>query len=140
MAATAIAEYVLAAAAHFARGLHEATRQKAAGQFTREGYEMLTLRGATTGVIGLGGIGQEVAWMLLRVRVRVDKVHAHPEPVILTAVSNGTAVWRTHTPPPEPLLHPPRRRLRRSPPCCRCRKPPPTSRDYRRRRRRRLSA
>ena len=28
MAATAIAEYALAAAAHFARGLHEATRQK----------------------------------------------------------------------------------------------------------------
>jgi phosphoglycerate dehydrogenase-like enzyme len=61
VAATAIAEYVLAAAAHFARGLHEATRQKAAGQFTREGFQMLTLRGATMGVIGLGGIGQQVA-------------------------------------------------------------------------------
>ena len=41
VAATAIAEYALAAAAHFARGLHEAARQKAAGQFTREGYQML---------------------------------------------------------------------------------------------------
>jgi phosphoglycerate dehydrogenase-like enzyme len=61
MAATAIAEYTLAAAAHFARGLHEAARQKAAGQFTREGYQMRTLRGATMGVIGLGGIGREVA-------------------------------------------------------------------------------
>jgi phosphoglycerate dehydrogenase-like enzyme len=61
VAATAIAEYVLAAAAHFARGLHEAAQQKAAGQFTRKGYETLTLRGATMGVIGLGGIGQEVA-------------------------------------------------------------------------------
>jgi len=61
VAATAIAEYALAAAAHFARGLHEAARQKAAGQFTREGYQMLTLRGATIGVIGLGGIGREVA-------------------------------------------------------------------------------
>ena len=29
VAATAIAEYALAAAAHFARGLHEAARQKA---------------------------------------------------------------------------------------------------------------
>ncbi len=71
VAATAIAEYVLAAAAHFARGLHEATRQKAAGQFTRDGYETLTLRGATIGVIGLGGIGQEVARLSRAVGMRV---------------------------------------------------------------------
>jgi phosphoglycerate dehydrogenase-like enzyme len=71
VAATAIAEYALAAAAHFARGLHEATRQKAAGQFTREGYQMLTLRGATMGVIGLGGIGQEVARLSRAAGMRV---------------------------------------------------------------------
>jgi phosphoglycerate dehydrogenase-like enzyme len=71
MAATAIAEYALAAAAHFARGLHEATRQKAAGQFTREGYAMSTLSGATMGVIGLGGIGQEVARLARAVGLRV---------------------------------------------------------------------
>jgi phosphoglycerate dehydrogenase-like enzyme len=71
VAATAIAEYVLAAAAHFARGLHEATRQKAAGQFARESYEMLTLRGATMGVIGLGGIGREVARLSRAVGMRV---------------------------------------------------------------------
>jgi len=71
MAATAIAEYVLAAVAHFARGLHEATRQKAAGQFTRAGYQMLTLRGATMGVIGLGGIGQEVARLSRAAGMRV---------------------------------------------------------------------
>ena len=71
MAATAIAEYALAAAAHFARGLHEATRQQAAGQFTREGYRMLTLRGATMGVIGLGGIGQEVARLSRAAGMRV---------------------------------------------------------------------
>ncbi len=71
MAATAIAEYVLAAAAHFGRGLHEAARQKAAGLFTREGYQMLTLRGATMGVIGLGGIGQEVARLSRAAGMRV---------------------------------------------------------------------
>jgi phosphoglycerate dehydrogenase-like enzyme len=71
MAATAIAEYALAAAAHFARGLHEAARQKAAGQFTRDGYQMLTLRGATMGVIGLGGIGQEVARLSRAAGMRV---------------------------------------------------------------------
>ena len=71
VAATAIAEYALAAAAHFARGLHEAARQKAAGQFTRAGYQMLTLRGATMGVIGLGGIGQEVARLARAAGMRV---------------------------------------------------------------------
>jgi phosphoglycerate dehydrogenase-like enzyme len=71
MAATAIAEYALTAAAHFARGLHEATRQKAAGQFTREGYTMSSLRGATMGVIGLGGIGREVARLARAVGLRV---------------------------------------------------------------------
>ncbi len=71
MAATAIAEYVLAAAVHFARGLHEAARQKAAGQFRREGYQMLTVRGATMGVIGLGGIGQEVARLSRAAGMRV---------------------------------------------------------------------
>jgi phosphoglycerate dehydrogenase-like enzyme len=61
MAAGAIAEYVVAAAAFFARGLHEGTRQKQAGRFTRSGYEMVSLRNATMGVVGLGGIGREVA-------------------------------------------------------------------------------
>jgi phosphoglycerate dehydrogenase-like enzyme len=71
VAATAIAEYALASAAHFARGLHEAARQKAVGQFTREGYQMLTLRGATMGVIGLGGIGREVARLSRAAGMRV---------------------------------------------------------------------
>jgi phosphoglycerate dehydrogenase-like enzyme len=71
VAATAIAEYALAGAAYFARGLHEATRQKNAGQFTRDGYQMRTLRGATMGVIGLGGIGQEVARLSRAAGMRV---------------------------------------------------------------------
>jgi phosphoglycerate dehydrogenase-like enzyme len=71
MAATAIAEYALAAAGYSGRGLHEAARQKAAGEFTREGYAMLTLRGATMGVIGLGGIGREVARLARAVGMRV---------------------------------------------------------------------
>ena len=71
VAATAIAEYALAAAAHFARGLHEAARQKAAGQFTRDGYQTRTLGGATMGVIGLGGIGREVARLSRAAGMRV---------------------------------------------------------------------
>jgi phosphoglycerate dehydrogenase-like enzyme len=71
VAATAIAEYALAAAAYFARGLHEAAHQKAVGQFIREGYQMRTLHGATMGVIGLGGIGREVARLARAAGMRV---------------------------------------------------------------------
>jgi phosphoglycerate dehydrogenase-like enzyme len=69
--ATAIAEYVLAAAAHFARGLQEGTRQKRDGAFTAAGYELISLRGATMGILGLGGIGQEVARLSRAAGLRV---------------------------------------------------------------------
>lgn len=71
VAPTGIAEYVLAAAFHFLRGLHEAGRQKAAGEFSRAGYELATLAGATMGVVGLGGIGGEVARLARAVGMRV---------------------------------------------------------------------
>jgi phosphoglycerate dehydrogenase-like enzyme len=71
MAASAIAEYVVAAAAFFARGLHEAMRQKHAGLFTRSGYEMVSFRHATIGIVGLGGIGGEVARQAKALGMRV---------------------------------------------------------------------
>jgi glyoxylate/hydroxypyruvate reductase len=66
-----IAEYALAAAFYFARGLQEGSRQKAAGEFTRDGYGGITVRGATMGIIGLGGIGREVARMSRALGMRV---------------------------------------------------------------------
>jgi phosphoglycerate dehydrogenase-like enzyme len=69
--ATAIAEYVVAAASHFARGLQEGTRQKREGRFTADGYQLTSLRGATMGILGLGGIGQEVARLSRAVGMRV---------------------------------------------------------------------
>ena len=69
--ATAIAEYVMAAASHFARGLQEATRQKHEGLFTTSGYELISLRGATMGILGLGGIGREVARLSRAAGLRV---------------------------------------------------------------------
>src|SRR6201996_3962463 len=69
--ATAIAEYVMAAASYFARGLQEGARQKRDGVFTADGYELTSLRGATMGVLGLGGIGQEVARLARAAGLRV---------------------------------------------------------------------
>jgi phosphoglycerate dehydrogenase-like enzyme len=61
VSATGIAEYVIAGVYYFARGLEEATRQQAAGEFGRRGYGLRAVTGATIGVVGLGGIGREVA-------------------------------------------------------------------------------
>jgi phosphoglycerate dehydrogenase-like enzyme len=71
VAATAIAEYVIAAVFHFASGLQEATRQKCAGEFVRGGYALRTVTGSTMGVVGLGGIGSEVARLARAVGMRV---------------------------------------------------------------------
>jgi phosphoglycerate dehydrogenase-like enzyme len=71
VAATGIAEYVMAGAYYFACGLHEATRQKAAGEFSRHGYALGTLTGATIGIVGLGGIGAEVARLARAAGMRV---------------------------------------------------------------------
>jgi len=68
---TGIAEYAMAGIFHFARGLHEATRQKEAGVFDRAGYGGTTVAGATVGVVGLGGIGRNVARLAKAVGMRV---------------------------------------------------------------------
>jgi len=71
VAATGIAEYVIAGAYYFACGLNEATRQKAAGEFSRQTYALGTLTGSTIGIVGLGGIGAEVARLARAAGMRV---------------------------------------------------------------------
>jgi phosphoglycerate dehydrogenase-like enzyme len=71
VSATGIAEYVMAGAYYFARGLGEATRQKAAGEFSRGAYALRALTGATMGIVGLGGIGAEVARLARAAGMRV---------------------------------------------------------------------
>jgi phosphoglycerate dehydrogenase-like enzyme len=68
---TTIAEYAVAGMFHFARGLDTGTEQHHAGTFSRDGYRMASLRGATVGVVGLGGIGREVARIARGVGMRV---------------------------------------------------------------------
>jgi phosphoglycerate dehydrogenase-like enzyme len=71
VSATGIAEYVLAGALFFARGLHEGTRQKQAGLFSRREYWFDGVAGSVMGVIGFGGIGQEVGRLARAMGMRV---------------------------------------------------------------------
>jgi phosphoglycerate dehydrogenase-like enzyme len=73
---TGIAEYVLAGVLYFARGLDTATdhavtdRQPGRG-LSRDGYDMRSVSGSTIGVVGLGGIGQQVARLARALGMRV---------------------------------------------------------------------
>jgi phosphoglycerate dehydrogenase-like enzyme len=68
---TPIAEYAIAGIFHFARGLDTALVHKHEGRLGRDGYELRLVRGATLGVVGLGGIGREVARLGRAVGMRV---------------------------------------------------------------------
>lgn len=69
--ARTIAEYAMAGVFYFARGLDTASAQQREGRFSREGYRMTALFGATLGVVGLGGIGREVARLASSIGMRV---------------------------------------------------------------------
>lgn len=68
---TAIAEYVMAGVFHFARGLDTAVVPDRGGAMRRDRYHMVAVAGATMGIVGLGGIGREVARLAKAVGMRV---------------------------------------------------------------------
>lgn len=68
---TAMAEYVIAGALFFARGLYDAYLDKRALHLDRSHYEMKRVERATMGVVGLGGIGKEVARLARGLGMRV---------------------------------------------------------------------
>jgi phosphoglycerate dehydrogenase-like enzyme len=71
VAASEIAEYVIASAFHFGTGLAEGVRQKSAHEFIRGAYDLRTVAGSTMGIVGLGGIGGEIARLARAVGMRV---------------------------------------------------------------------
>lgn len=74
----AIAEYVVASFLHFARGLHQATADSAAGEFDRFAYRPVLLAGKTVCVIGAGGIGQDVGRLCAGLGMRVVGTRRSP--------------------------------------------------------------
>jgi glyoxylate/hydroxypyruvate reductase A len=68
---TAMAEYCLAAAFMFARGLHDGILDKPGGQLDRTHYDPKRIEGSTMGVVGMGGIGSEVARLAKALGMRV---------------------------------------------------------------------
>ncbi|HEY7466628.1 MAG TPA: NAD(P)-dependent oxidoreductase, partial [Dehalococcoidia bacterium] len=68
---TAMAEYAIAGALTFARGLHDAYLDKPNGRLDRSHYAPVRIEGSTMGIVGLGGIGSEVARLAKALGMRV---------------------------------------------------------------------
>jgi glyoxylate/hydroxypyruvate reductase len=66
-----MAEYVLAAILHFAKGFHRVAPDRARHEFEPRAYHPRVLCGKTVCVVGLGGIGREVARLCGAVGMRV---------------------------------------------------------------------
>jgi phosphoglycerate dehydrogenase-like enzyme len=71
MRPTAMAEYVIAGAMTFARGIHDAYLDKPNGKLDRSHYQSVRMEGSTMGIVGLGGIGNEVARLAKALGMRV---------------------------------------------------------------------
>jgi glyoxylate/hydroxypyruvate reductase len=66
-----MAEYVLAAILYFAKGFHRVALDRARHEFEPRAYRPRLLHGKTVCVVGLGGIGREVARLCVAVGMRV---------------------------------------------------------------------
>ena len=68
---TAMAEYSIAGAMLFARGIHDGYLDKPNAKLDRSHYKPIRLEGSTLGVVGLGGIGKETARLAKALGMRV---------------------------------------------------------------------
>ena len=71
VAPASIAQYVISAALFFARGLYDAYLDKGTGGLDRSHYQTTRLESTTMGIVGLGGIGKEVARLAHGLSMRV---------------------------------------------------------------------
>ena len=71
MRPTAMAEYCIAGAMMFARSLHDGMLDKPGGILDRSHHDPRRIEGSTMGVVGLGGIGREVARLSKALGMRV---------------------------------------------------------------------
>jgi len=95
-----MAETVIGAALHFARGFDFTVRAQARGQWDQSGFEstdspVTELQGSTMGIIGMGGIGREVAWraealgmrVLATRKVEVNEILSESDVVVIAVPS-----------------------------------------------------
>jgi len=75
-----MAEYVLAAFLHFARGFQRASHDRQQHQFDHRAYRPVLLRGKTVCVVGTGGIGQAVGQLCANAGMRVIGIRRHLVP------------------------------------------------------------
>lgn len=73
-----IAEYVLAAILHFAKGLHRAAVDRSAGCFDHRTYRPLLIEDKTVCVVGVGGIGRDVGRLCAALGMRVVGTRRRP--------------------------------------------------------------
>ena len=71
VAPASIAQYVITGALFFGRGLYDAYLDKRTGGLDRSHYQTTQLDSTTMGIVGLGGIGQEVARLAHSLSMRV---------------------------------------------------------------------
>ena len=81
-----VAETVVAYLLHVARGLDYAVRSQAAGRWDKVVFDaadapVRELQGSTVGIVGVGGIGREVAWRVGALGARVLGTRRRDEPV-----------------------------------------------------------
>ncbi len=74
----AMAEYALASILYFARGLHRAAIERAAGSSDHRAYRALLAEGKTACVVGAGGIGRDVGRLCAALGMRVVGTRRHP--------------------------------------------------------------
>lgn len=96
-----VAETVLAYLLHFARGLDHAVASQQERRWGKDVFDgahapVRELSRSTVGVVGLGGIGREVAWRAAALGARVVGTRRRPEPVGVDGVDVLTGIDGFH--------------------------------------------